>query len=497
MVTSCWHLLDRATRLYGPRCAVRDREGLRWTYAALRERALAIAAEMRRHAAVGERVAVLDHNTPDFLATYFAAAAAGVVLVPLNHRLHPEELRDILRHAEAQAVLYGTGLDALVEPLESAGCTCRSLGDIADVGDIAPPADVRPDDPAHLYYTSGTTGQPKGVPLTHGNVTTHALAAAAELQLTDGDTWAHIAPLFHLADAWATFAITWVGGCHLTLARFSAEAALDTLEDQATITNLVPTMLNLMVAEPSARGRNWSKLRAVLSGGAPIAPEVVRAIAATFGCTYVQTYGMTETSPYLTLSLLDQAQRDLPQAERLRLASRTGRPFLTVELRVVDDRGHPVAGDDRTVGEVQVRGPTVTPGYWNAPELTAQAFTSDGYLCTGDLATIDASGSINIVDRKKDVILTGGETVYSIEVENVLYQHPAVLEAAVIAVPDDKWGEAITAVVALRVEQTTDETSLRAFCREHLAAYKVPKTIRMVDALPRTGSGKIAKRRLR
>lgn len=499
MVTSCWHLLDRAAWLYGSAVAVRDGNGLRWTYAELRDRSLSIAAEISSVAEPGERVAVLDHNTPDFLATYFGAAAAGVVLVPLNHRLHPEETAGILRHADAQAVLHGPALTDRAVALGGALDGAWPLRNLADLppAAFAPRPSNRRDDPAHLYYTSGTTGAPKGVALTHGNVTTHALAAVAELGLSSADTWAHIAPLFHLADAWATFAITWVGGCHLTLDRFTAPAALDALEDGTTITNLVPTMLNLMVAHPGARERDWSHLRAILSGGAPIAPEVVRAIVDTFGCTYVQTYGMTETSPYLTLSLLDRSQQRLPDSDRLRIASRTGRPFLTVELRVVDETGAPVAADDGAVGEIQVRGPTVTPGYWNAPQATAEAFTDDGFLRTGDLATVDAQGSVQIVDRKKDVILTGGETVYSIEIENVLYRHPAVLEAAVLGTPDPQWGEAIAATVVLRPGHGADEADLQAFCRQQLAAYKVPKSIRFVDALPRTGSGKIAKRMLR
>jgi acyl-CoA synthetase (AMP-forming)/AMP-acid ligase II len=303
--------------------------------------------------------------------------------------------------------------------------------------------------------------------------------------------------MFHLADAWATFAITHVVGTHVFLPHFTPSAALDLLAaERVTITNLVPTMLNLMVAEPGAADRTFA-LRAMLSGGAPIAPDVVARILATFRCDYVQTYGMTETSPYLTLSLLTPALRELPPERQLHWKCKTGRPFLGVELQVVDDAGRPVAADARTVGEIRVRGATVTPGYWQNPEATAAAFDADGFLRTGDLATIDEHGYVDIVDRKKDVIKTGGEAVYSVEVENVLYAHPAVLECAVYGVPDPLWGERVTAAVVLRAGAAATGTELIAFCRDRIAHYKAPKDVRFLAALPRTGSGKIQKRALR
>jgi len=216
----------------------------------------------------------------------------------------------------------------------------------------------------------------------------------------------------------------------------------------------------------------------------------------TFGCDYVQTYGMTETSPYLTVSILPPELEAAGPAERLRMKARTGRPFGGIELKVVDDAGRPVEADDAQVGEIWVRGPTVTPGYWNRPEETAAAFR-DGWLRTGDLAVVDGHGSVNIVDRRKDMIITGGENVYSIEVESVLYGHPGVLEAAVFGVPDERWGEAIMAAVVAREGVALTEREIIEFCRARLAGYKTPKSVRLMDALPRTGSGKIAKRMLR
>jgi acyl-CoA synthetase (AMP-forming)/AMP-acid ligase II len=303
--------------------------------------------------------------------------------------------------------------------------------------------------------------------------------------------------MFHLADAWATFAITMAGGKHVTLARFEAEKALDLLErERVTITNLVPTMLNLMVKHPSAAERDWSALRAILSGGAPIAPDVVRAIVETLGCDYVQTYGMTETSPFLTMSLLKEHLRALPSDEQLAYKCKTGRAFATVELRVVGPDGRDVASDERTVGEIRVRGETVMPGYWNKPVETKAAF-EDGWLKTGDLAVIDREGYVTIVDRAKDMILTGGENVYSTEVEHALYAHPSVLEAAVFGVPDEVYGESVRAAVVLCAGKTASVEELIAFCRSRLAGFKCPRAIDFLSELPRTGSGKVQKRALR
>jgi acyl-CoA synthetase (AMP-forming)/AMP-acid ligase II len=235
----------------------------------------------------------------------------------------------------------------------------------------------------------------------------------------------------------------------------------------------------------------------MLSGGAPIAPSLVRRILATFRCDYVQTYGMTETSPYLTLSLLHPHLRSLPEEERLRYMCKTGRPFRGVTLEVVDADGRPIPRDGHTVGEIRVRGDTVTPGYWQNPEATAQAFDAHGFLRTGDLATIDAEGYVDIVDRKKDVIKTGGEAVYSVEVENVLHRHPAVLECAVFGIPDPVWGEAVTAAVVLRPGCAAIARELIDWCRERIAHYKAPAQVRFLAELPKTATGKISKRLLR
>jgi fatty-acyl-CoA synthase len=460
----------------------------------------------------GDKVAILHPNCHYFLETYYATALMGAALVPINTRLSAPEMAYILIHSESKLLVADPAFKGNVNAMRA---------DIPDVMNILwtgagtgtdlsyddeigrqtvffteEPA-IDPDDPAQIYYTSGTTGKPKGVMLSHKNVYLHALGTIAELHLTDNDVWAHVAPLFHLADAWATWAITWVGGTHVIVRDFSPQSVCAAFEKESvTITNLIPTMLNLMVNYDDVGKYDYRSLRVLLSGGAPIAPEVVRKIIATFKCDYVQTYGMTETSPYLTLSLLKGHLKGLPPDEQLRFKAKTGREFIGVQLRVVNEKGEDVARDEREVGEIVVKGDTVTKGYWKAPDETTKAF-KNGWLQTGDLAVIDSEGYVTIVDRKKDMILTGGENVYSTEVENVLYAHPAVLECAVIGVPDEKWGESVKAVVVLKPGHDAKEDDIIRFCKEKIARFKAPKSVDFLDTMPKTGSGKILKKELR
>lgn len=478
-----WSLLER-TSARSPRAPAIADGGRRFTYEELYRRASSLARSLgTRGVARGDRVVLVAWNGAEFIEATFAVAALGAILVPVNARLSAVEIEEIVRLAGARVRLAEGGPDYEAELERHAGSFEA--------------AQVAPEDVAHLYFTSGTTGRPKGVPLTHRNVCAHARAACAELSLSSSDVWAHIAPMFHLADAWANLAITQVGGVHACLARFEAGAALDLLErERVTITNLVPTMLSRMVAHPGARERDFKSLRLVLSGGAPIAPTLVAAVIETFRCEYAQTYGMTETSPYLAISLLHDSMRSLPPAEQLAIRCKTGRAFHSVELRLMGDDGQDVPRDNLTVGEIHVRGETVTPGYWNDPEATRAAFV-DGWLRTGDLAVVDAEGYLTIVDRRKDVIKTGGETVYTTEVENALHAHPSVLEAAVLGIRDDDLGERIVAAVVLRPGMSASAEELRESCRITLAGFKVPREVRFLRELPRTGSGKISKRALR
>jgi len=491
--------LDKAVRLRGTRPAVVS-PGVGRDYAEFARRARRLARGfLDLGLEPGDRVAILSPNDPAFLECYFAAAAAGLVLVPMNIRLAPPEITEILRDAGARAlVVHPTVAERVachVEHEIAIGLPFEAMVEGASDEPLPPPP---PEDaPAQIYYTSGTTGRPKGVILTHGNVASHALGTIAELKIDDADVWAHVAPLYHLADAWATFAITLAGGTHVVVPRFDPPEVLRAFrEEGVTITNLIPTMLSDLVHDPAAADGGFESFRRVMSGGAPISPSLVRKVMDTFGCEFVQTYGMTETSPYLTLSLLKDHLRALPEEDRFAYRCRTGREFITVDLRVVGSDGRDVAPDDAEVGEIRVRGPSVTKGYWNRPVATASAFDGE-WLKTGDLATIDAEGYVNIVDRMRDMIITGGENVYSTEVEHALYEIPGVREVAVVGAPDDRWGEVVTAVVAVAPHADVTEETILDHCRGRLADFKIPRRIEFLDTLPKTGTGKIAKRVIR
>lgn len=509
-------ILDKALSLYKDKEAVVCGDS-RFTYGRFAERAYGLSWFMHDEGIRrGDCIAILHQNNHEFLETYFATAHLGAVLNPLNTRLSPGELSSIVKDSEAKWLIASTRFASLVEAVLDTGIPIRkiiwtgtgerpegrnflSYEDITEHSHKDPPPTppMSEEDVAYLYYTSGTTGLPKGVMLSHKNVCIHALAAIAELGLTDRDRWIHAAPLFHLADAWATFAVTWVGGCHVIAEDFKPSAVLEKMQrERVTITNMIPTMLNMLVNTPGVKDYDFSSLRVMLSGGAPIAPDVVRRIMETFRCDYIQTYGMTETSPYLTLSVLKENLRLLPPEEQFLYKAKTGRPFMGVLLKVVREDGTEVVNDDTEVGEIIVKGDTVSKGYWKRPVETSETL-KDGWLYTGDMATIDPEGYVHIVDRKKDVIITGGENVYSIEVENVLYSHPAVLEAAVVGVPDPKWGETVKAVVVPKPGQVVTEEEIIQYCKERIARYKAPKSVDFVSELPKSGSGKIYKKTLR
>ncbi len=509
-------ILEKAVSLYAQKEAIVS-EGKRFSYGEFANRVYKLANFLRSIGLKkGDCVAILHQNSHQFLEAYFSTAQIGAIINPLNIRLSPRELAFILKDSGAMILIASRPFTNSVKSLGELGIKLRQViwtgeGDetgvfkavdyeeaIKEQGpEPASISGMSDDDVAHLYYTSGTTGKPKGVILTHKNVCTHALATIAELRLNDTDSWIHVAPLFHLADAWATFAITWVGAGHITVPDSDPTLVLETIQNErVTITNMIPTMLNMLVNTPRVNSYDFSSLRVMLSGGAPIAPDLVRKIMRTFKCDYIQTYGMTETSPYLTLSILKENLIHLSPEEQFVYKAKTGRPMIGVLLKVVKDNGQEVSHDNKEVGEIIVKGDIVTRGYWGRPEETSAAIKG-GWLYTGDLAVVDGEGYVNIVDRKKDMIVTGGENVYSTEVENVLYSHPAILEAAVIGVPDPKWGEAVKAVVVLREGKETTEEEIINYCKAHIARYKAPKSVDFVSGLPKTGSGKIYKKGLK
>ena len=490
-------LLDEAALRDPARAAIRCGP-LALTYAevaVLRDRMAErlLAAGAKR----GDRVAAFFPNCHLFLAAYHAAMKSDLALMPMNLRWAPAEQDAVLRRGGARFLL---GVPSLLPGDAGAG----------DIDDwVVRPWPLAPEEAQDataregflLYFTSGTTGDPKGVVLTRRNCEAHAAMTLEALRFSDRDVWLHAAPMFHLADAWAVFTATAAGAGQAFLPRWDAVAALALARSAGvTLTNLVPTMIPDLLDAATRLPDRIPTLRLLMSGGSPIPPALPGRIETTLRCAYVQTYGLTETSPFLTFSFPDDDERALPDAERCIRTGRTGRAVPGIELRVVRPPGaadfEDVRADDTEVGEVVARGATITPGYWRDERATAEAFAG-GWFHTGDLGTIDARGSVQLVDRAKDVIVSGGETVYSVEVERALLAHRDVREAAVFAVPDPRFGEAVRAAVVLQPGATAGAEALTAFCRERIASYKCPRAVEIVAALPRTGSGKIDKKRLR
>ncbi|MCJ7582806.1 MAG: long-chain-fatty-acid--CoA ligase [Candidatus Aminicenantes bacterium] len=476
----------------------------RWsfTYLQFKSRVDNIAGSFRAAGITkGDRIAIIHQNCHVFLESYFAAAKIGAVLVPINYRLSPRDFVYILKDSQAKMLLIQSEFynpvdrDKYDVPLIKVVVEGRIEGKHG-ARDTEPEVLIEGADIAHLYYTSGTTGHPKGVILTHGNNLEHARTSAREFCLTPEDNWLHVSPMFHLADAWAVWAITLAAGTHVMIPCFESHAVFRSIQDhRVTLSNFIPTMLNVLVNTPGVQDYDFSSLRLILSGGAPIAGNIVRKVMKIFGCDYMQTYGMTETSPFLTISKLSDDMAALSFEEKLQYKSKTGRPFSGIQLKIVKEDAQEVLPNERDVGEILVKGKTVTPGYWKLPEETAKRI-HNGWLHTRDLAVVDPRGFITIVDRMDDQILTGGESVYSIEVENVLYSHPAVHEVAVFGLPDPLWGEVVTAAV-VKKEESLDENDVIRYCKETLAEFKSPKKVFFVDHLPKTGSSKIHKYKLR
>jgi len=502
--------LRRSVQLYGDRVAAIDGE-TRLTYAQLGARVDRLADALRDLGlARGDRVGVLMLNTFRYLELYYAVNVAGGVIVPLNSRLAVPELafilddcacttlfvtREFAGHAaqlRGRCPALAAAILAEDEPAPPGLLAYEDL--IAAAGPARAPVALADSDLAGIFYTGGTTGLPKGVMLTQRNLVDNAYRIIIELGYRGDDVYLHAAPMFHLADGASTFALTYVGGAHAHLRAFQPRAVLETIaRDRVTATLLVPTMITALLNHPDLGRHDLSSLRTILYGASPIAADTLRAAIAALPCALVQGYGTTEAAPLL--AVLPGADHRLDGAGHppRRLAS-AGRAAIGVALRVVDDDDRDVPPN--TIGEVLARGANIMGGYWNRPQETAAA-QRGGWYHTGDLATLDEDGYLYIVDRKKDMIVTGGENVYSIEVEDALAGHPAVLECAVIGVPDARWGEAVHAVVALKPGQEATAEELIAHCHERIAGYKAPKSIAFTEALPKSGAGKILKRELR
>ena len=459
---------------------------------------------------IGDRIGILSKNSIEYVLLYFAAAKAGVVPVPLNYRLAPDEWRYILNDAGAKMLFAAGDYPREVDPIRSELKSVERWIAIdepgtsgweayhrfaADQPDTPPNRLVLPEHDLFQLYTSGTTGHPKGAVLTHRAVTTHVLQMGLAHNIQPGERLLLVAPIFHVAalNAGAIPCLA-AGGCLYIQSDFKpAEVVRALSEAHIGMAILVPAMIQAcLTAVPDAAQRRYDDLRLIHYGASPIAEATLRRAIETFKCEFSQGYGMTEMSAAIAVLSWADHQRALKDKPGLLLAA--GRPILGTEVRVVDSEDNPLPNG--TIGEILARGPQMMSGYWGQPEATAAALRG-GWMHTGDAGFLDDDGYLYIQDRVKDMINSGGENVYPRAVEEVLFKHPAVAEAAVIGVPDSQWGEAVKAIVVLRPEKRATADEIMEFCRGKLGGFERPRSVDFVDALPRTPSGKVLKRLLR
>jgi len=440
----------------------------------------------------GDRVAIWAANSHQYLEVYMAVPAAGLVVVPLNTRHAEPELRYALEDSGTRALITDQdpgGLADIVERVIRIPDAYEAL--LAGAPEMEIGVDVTEDTLAGLFYTGGTTGASKGVMLSHRNLIANTTNWLIATQQGPNDVYLVMAPLFHAAGSLAVLATVWIGGCQVVQPAFDPAEALDLIaSERVTLTLGVPTMIAAMTELQLVEPRDVTSLRFVAHGGSPIATEVVRRAHQAFpNAELCHAYGATETAPLATILRHEHLMVDTD------LGRSCGQAVAGVDVRIFDNDGHELPAGE--IGEVAVRGANIMQGYWNKPEQTA-AVLRDGWYYTGDLGHMHERGYVFLVDRAKDMIVSGGENVYCTEVEEILYKHPAVLEAAVFGVPDEHWGEAVHAVVVPRPEHEVDAAALIAFCREYIAGYKIPKGIDFQDnPLPKSGPGKVLKRELR
>jgi len=478
----------------------------RWTYAGLLAEAERAAHALRSRFEPGEQVAIWAPNIPEWVIVEFGAALAGVTLVTVNPAYKPAEVRYVLTQSRSSGLLMVPEWrgNPMASALESVRAELPGLREVVDLtafddflasGDAHAAAggrlpDVSPDDPAQIQYTSGTTGFPKGARLAHRAITNNARLSMGRLGFTSDDAWVNPMPMFHTAGCVvATLGPVQARGRIVLAPWFDPALFFDLVEQEGgSATLLVPTMLLACLEHPTFPDRNLRPLRSVVSGGATVPAELVRRVEKEMGVTFDIVFGQTESGPVITQTFPTDSPEDT--AETL------GRPLPQTEVAirsVADDEILPLG----EVGEICTRGYLVMQGYFEMPEATAAAISDDGWLRTGDLGTMDERGYCRIAGRVKDMIIRGGENIYPREIEALLFGHPAVADVAVVGLPDERWGETVAAFVRPSGAIAVDAGELFDFCREHLAAFKTPRTWIMVEQFPTTASGKIQKYVLR
>ena len=509
--------LKRSVRLYPDKTAIVD-GSRRYSYREFGRRVNRLSnALLGLGIRKGDRVAILSPNSHFFLESFFGTSQLGAVLVPLNFRLGSAELEYILGHAGAVCLVVDHEYTEVADAMRSAlpeiehWIETRDEDEEKDEGkseegwldwntllaDASPeppgPSGCGENDLVSINYTSGTTARPKGVMLTHRNCYLNAYNLIAHLGLRHEDVELWTLPMFHCNGWGGVYALTGMGGTHVVLRSVEAHAIFQLMEaEKVSFACMAPAVLRTILDHPDRdRFEIPGRPRFAVAGAPPPAAFIER-LEKELGFEFIQIYGLTETAPILTVSRPDSNTSEEDWSRR----ARAGVAALGVEIRILDASDQPVPKDGESIGEVCARSNVVFEGYWEQPEQTGEAIR-DGWFHTGDLAVWDRYENIHIVDRKKDVIISGGENISSPEIEDVLYQHTSVLECAVIGVPSEKWGETPKALIVLRSGQSPSETEIIDFCRERMAHFKCPSSVEFVDELPRTATGKLQKFRLR
>jgi fatty-acyl-CoA synthase len=462
----------------------------------------------------GDVISYITYNSHQLLEAYYAIPQISGILNPVNIRLSHHEIEYILNHAESKVLCFHTDFLPLVEKIkpnlhrvkhfiifESKKAPDWALEYETLLKDSSPEADIDLDSVdenavVELFYTSGTTGQPKGVAITNRTLYLHTLTAIPGFGVSDQDTLLHVVPLFHV-NGWGTPQfLTAVGGKHVMLRKIDYDAMLMFIEKEKVTKLLgVPTIFNGLISHPDVKKYDLGSLEECIIGGAPSSLSLIEGLEETLGCRAFVGYGLTETTPFITIAR-PKAHLEKDMQNRRSYQVKTGLPIVGVRIRIVDENGEDVPPDEKTIGEIIVRGNQVMHGYYKDQDATDEAIVN-GWFHTGDMAVIDKEGYYTIVDRKKDIIISGGENISSVEVEKVILNHPAVFEAVVIGVPDDKWGEVPKALIVLKPEMEATEEEIIALVRENLAAYKAPKTVEFCQEFPKGGTGKILKQEIR
>lgn len=483
------------------RIAMREEDRV-FTYAELEERTARVATALAEAGLEkGDRIAWIGKNSDLYFTLFFGAARAGIVMAPIGWRLSPTEWAFIVNDTKANIVFTGPGFDAVADQLAGkldhgpriiGADAARALIDATPRAAFMPSG---PDDAVLQLYTSGTTGHPKGAVLSNRNLfALRKNSADLDLPYTkweDDEAVLVAMPCAHIGGTGLGIMALAAGLPGVILAEFNPEGVFDAVEQHGvTRFFIVPAALQMLLMHPRCASVDYSRLKYILYGAAPIPLELLRQCIRMFGAEFIQAYGMTETTG--TICMLPPEDHDPEGNERMRSA---GKPLPGVEIRIVGADGRDVPTGE--VGEVVTRSSNNMLGYWNLPEATAKTMTDDGWIHTGDAGYMDADGYLYIHDRVKDMIISGGENVYPAEVESAIYGHPAVQEVAVIGVPDAKWGETVKAVCVPKPGMTIDEADVIAWARERIAAFKAPRSIDVIEALPRNASGKILRKDLR